>query len=161
LSDILRNVTYKAKSLALSKCLSFQRPQLYIIHLIILIFTYQNVTLNAEVVEESCLSTSSSKDVQVNLFSTIKIPNLQYHNKILQQKFPNQIWNHWCTANKMLCWAIQELPITYTYDFMLLDWPPKRKTVCKKFYFWMSLIESVAITETNFYSRPNEFVSIN
>jgi hypothetical protein len=30
LSDILRNVTYKAKSLALSKCLSFQHPQLYI-----------------------------------------------------------------------------------------------------------------------------------
>jgi hypothetical protein len=34
LSDILRNVTfntiYKAKSLALSKCLSFQRPQLYL-----------------------------------------------------------------------------------------------------------------------------------
>jgi hypothetical protein len=33
LSDILRNVTfntiYKAKSLVLSKCLSFQRPQLY------------------------------------------------------------------------------------------------------------------------------------
>jgi hypothetical protein len=33
LSDILRNVTFntidKAKSLALSKCLSFQRPQLY------------------------------------------------------------------------------------------------------------------------------------
>jgi hypothetical protein len=37
LSDISRNVTfstiYKAKSLALSKCLSFQRPQLYSVKL--------------------------------------------------------------------------------------------------------------------------------
>jgi hypothetical protein len=47
------------------------------------------------------------------------------------------------------------------FDFILLDWPPKWKTVCKKFYFWMPLIESVAINETNFYSRPNEFVSTN
>jgi hypothetical protein len=47
------------------------------------------------------------------------------------------------------------------FDFILLDWPPKWKTVCKKFFFWMPLIESVASNEINFYSRPNEFMSTN
>jgi hypothetical protein len=51
--------------------------------------------------------------------------------------------------------------LSLTFDFILPDWPPKWKTVCKKFYFWMPLIESVASNETNFYSRPNEFMSTN
>jgi hypothetical protein len=105
LSDILRNVTfntiYKAKSLALSKCLSFQRPRLYNCGHGILTVTFMSIK-KMDVVHALLSLTHydwllelKSKNLSLSYFIQIvgNMPPIPYFNKVqLRSQFSCRKW---------------------------------------------------------------------